>query len=277
MRKIIDAHLHLFKNEDGMAEEMAAKVGHHNSTSHLREAYEEFDMCHGIIMGNGSLDVNEHNYPEDLFHYCVGLDSSWTADNDAKSIQQMTDKLETHLKRESCCGIKLYPGYNKIPLSDKIYQPAYELAASYDKPVAVHMGLTSHSQAHLKYCHPLALDEVAADHEQTRFVMCHFGNPFFESAAAVMAKNQNVATDLSGILEGRVNLDEYFREQEGYIFLFKTWLAAIGDWDRIMYGTDWPIVNLGEYIEFVERLVPEKHWDKVFFENASRIYGLNLI
>jgi len=43
-----------------------------------------------------------------------------------------------------------------------------------------------------------------------------------------------------------------------------------------MFGTDWPIVNLSEYIEFFKRIVPEKHWDKVFFENANRVYRLGL-
>ncbi|MBS6292334.1 MAG: hypothetical protein KH446_11625 [Oscillibacter sp.] len=39
---------------------------------------------------------------------------------------------------------------------------------------------------------------------------------------------------------------------------------------------DWPIVNLGEYIGFIRRLVPETHWEPVFFDNANRIYGLGL-
>ena len=51
--------------------------------------------------------------------------------------------------------------------------------------------------------------------------------------------------------------------------------AACG-WDRLMYGTDWPIVNLGEYLQFIQRLGPESHWEKVFFQNANRIYGLGL-
>ena len=110
--------------------------------------------------------------------------------------------MEAHLRRDNCCGVKLYPGYNKIALSDPMYQPIYRLAARYGKPVAVHMGLTAFSRAHLKYCHPLALDEVAADHPDTQFVMCHFGNPFLEAAAAVVEKNPNVAADLSGLLEG---------------------------------------------------------------------------
>jgi len=43
-----------------------------------------------------------------------------------------------------------------------------------------------------------------------------------------------------------------------------------------MYGTDWPIVNLGEYIDFIKEVIPQEHWDKVFFDNANRIYRLGL-
>ena len=78
------------------------------------------------------------------------------------------------------------------------------------------------------------------------------------------------------LLEGRVDLDEYFRVQAGYAGLLRTWLTAICQWDDVMYGTDWPIVNLGEYIGFIRRLVPETHWEPVFFDNANRIYGLGL-
>ena len=106
--------------------------------------------------------------------------------------------------------------------------------------------------------------------------MCHFGNPFLEAAAAEVEKNRNVSADLSGLLEGRVDLESYFREQAGYVSLLRTWLTAILQWDDIMYGTDWPIVNLEEYIRFIQGIVPEEHWEKVFFHNANRIYGLGL-
>ncbi len=92
----------------------------------------------------------------------------------------------------------------------------------------------------------------------------------------MVEKNPNVAADLSGLLEGRVDLDRYFQEQAGYAGLLTTWLTAIGRWDDIMYGTDWPIVNLEEYIRFIQRIVPEAQWEKVFFHNASRIYGLEI-
>ncbi len=273
--KIIDAHIHLFPTDEPWAEERAQSVGHHNDWGHLRRVYGELGMVHGVVMGNRSLETGYHQYPAGLFHYCVGLDSG-LMEQGVRVIPDLPDRVEAHLKRPECCGVKLYPGYNKIWLSDPVYRPVYELAARYDKPVAVHMGLTAHARAHLKYCHPLALDEVAADYKHTRFVMCHFGNPFLDCAAAVVEKNPNVATDLSGLLEGRVDLDRYFREQAGYANLLATWLTAIGQWDKVMYGTDWPIVNLEEYIRFIQRLVPEQYWERVFFDNANRIYGLGL-
>lgn len=180
--KIIDAHLHLFPSEPG-TNAMAEGVGHKNSVDHLRQVYGELNIVHGVVMGNRSLETGYHNYPGDLFHYCVGLDSL-VLKRGTQVPEDLPDQVEEHLKRENCCGVKLYPGYNRIWLSDPVYDPVYELARKYDKPVAVHMGLTAFPRAHLKYSHPLALDEAAADHHKTRFVMCHFGNPFLEAAAA---------------------------------------------------------------------------------------------
>lgn len=244
--KIIDAHLHLFRSPSG--DEEAQSVGHVNSTDHLRQVYGEMGIVHGVVMGNHSLALDYHDYPGDLFHYCLGLDSSLTG---GAEIPNLADIVEAHLRRKSCCGVKLYPGYSRISLSDPLYGPVYELAAEYHKPVAVHMGLTAFPGAQLKYCHPLALDEVAA-------------------------KNPNVSADLSGLLEGRTDLDAWFREQAGYAALLRTWLAAVGNWEKYLFGTDWPIVNLGEYIEFIRRIVPASHWEAVFFDNANRVYGLGL-
>ena len=77
--KIIDAHLHIFPSEPG-TDAMARGVGHENSVEHLRQVYGELEIVHGVVMGNRSLETGFHNYPRDLFHYCVGLDSSLLED-----------------------------------------------------------------------------------------------------------------------------------------------------------------------------------------------------
>ena len=274
MMNIIDAHLHLFPSEPNI-NAMTQRVGHENSVEHLRQVYPSLSIVHGVVMGNRDLTKQGTDYPSDLFHYCVGLDSLVLDRGNTIPID-LPDQIEEHLKKEACCGVKLYPGYNKIWLTSPIYEPIYRLAAQYDKPVAVHMGLTAYPRAYLKYSHPLALDEAAADHRKTRFVMCHFGNPFLQEAAAVLEKNPNVSTDLSGLLEGAVDLPTFYQERAGYLSLLQSWLCYVGCWDKIMYGSDWPIINLGDYISFIQHIVPEQHWEKVFFSNANQIYGLCL-
>jgi len=271
--KIIDAHLHLFRSSS-WSDEMARSVGHENTTEHLRAEYARLGIVHGVVMGNSDVGIESQNYPPDLFHYCLGFDPRVMESGvDPADIPEI---VRAHLERGNCCGVKLYPGYDATALTDRIYVPIYEAAARYDKPVAIHTGLTAHPRALLKRCHPLLLDELAAQYPRTRFVMCHFGNPFFESSAAVLDKNPNVCADLSGLLEGRFDADTYLSEQSGYVFLLKAWLEASEAWDRIMFGTDWPIINYEEYIGLMRRILPEKRHEAVFFDNANRIYGLGL-
>lgn len=150
----------------------------------------------------------------------------------------------------------------------------YELAAQYDKPVAIHTGSTANGMGFLKYCHPLTVDEAATQFPKTRFVMCHFGNPWLPDAAAVLEKNANVFADLSGLLEGLFDLDELFEENSGYFSLLRTWLGYAGGYEKVMYGTDWPLVNMEQYIHFMQCLIPEKHHEKVFYQTAKHVYHL---
>lgn len=269
--KIIDGHLHLFPETHLYGNTMAQSVGHQNNIEHLRQTYGQHDICHGVVMSNQSLNPDHHDYPSDLFHYCIGLDSQAMRGGLTPG---RIEKVEANLKKPNCCGIKLYPGYTKYWLSDPMYHPIYELAQDYGKAVAVHMGITAHPKGHMKYSHPMALDEVASDFRKTKFVLCHFGNPFLQDTVAVLAKNPNVSTDLSGFLEGRIDIEEYMRDYEGYITMLKAWLSYVGCWDRIIFGTDFPLVNYGDYIQFIQAIIPPQHWDGVFFENANYVYKL---
>lgn len=263
---IIDAHLHFSPEEDYFSQ-IAKQAGHQNTAAHLQEAFYQCGIVKGIVMGNRDLALSSHEYPAFL-SYCIGIDGQVL-------LPRQLELIEGHLQRQECVGIKLYPGYQPTYLSHPMYEPVYELAAQYQKPVAIHMGLTASANALLKYSHPLTLDEVAVAHPHVSFVMCHFGNPWLMDAAAVVSKNENVYTDLSGLLEGQIQLDQLFAEQSGYISALQTWLAFIGNYDKILFGTDWPLVNLSQYIQFIARIIPERHHDKVFCHNAARVYRLS--
>lgn len=269
--RIIDAHIHFCCGDDYF-DLIAGEAGHQNTREHLERQFKDQNVACGVVMGNRGLEMEKHQYPEFL-RYCIGLDSSYLFQN---QVADAVDQVEAHLQRDQCAGVKLYPGYSPFYVTDPIYEPVFELAEKYGKAVAVHTGATAGSGAILKYSHPLTLDEVAVRHPYVQLVMCHFGSPWLMDAAAVVDKNDNVAADLSGLLEGRVNLDVFFEEKAGFLEQLRAWLGYLDQYDRIMYGTDWPLANLEEYQLFIRRLVPEKFHQKVFFDNANRVYKLGL-
>jgi len=268
--KIIDAHIHCFSGD--RAQDLARRAGHENDMGHLSDEYARLGIVGAVVMGNRSLETDIHQYP-DFLRYCIGLDRS---SDFANNLNHTYENVEKNLQRSNCVGIKLYPGYNHQYVYDDIYTPVYELAEHYGKPVAVHTGEAVFSAARLKYCHPLTLDEVAVSFPRVQFVMCHLGNPWIVDAVAVLGKNPNVFADLSGLLEGSFDFPAFVREQEGYIDHIKTWLTYLNAYNKLMYGTDWPLANIQNYIDFVKLLIPERHQEAVFADNARHIYGLDL-
>ena len=265
--KIIDSHLHFAR--ESYFDTIARAAGHENSAEHLEKVYHELGIIRGVVMGNTKFGLFEHDYPNFL-SYCVGLDMGIFED-----WEKNLPLIEENLKRRECVGIKLYPGYLYFYVYDDSLAPLYKLAAKYNKPVAVHTGLTAMSSALLKYSHPLTLDEAAAKFPGVRFVMCHLGEPWICDAISVLEKNSNVSADLSGMLEGKVpDFEKFVRKKKFYIEHLRGWLEYLDDYNRIMFGTDWPLANIEDYINFTKVVVPESEWQKVFSDNAKRIYNL---
>lgn len=267
--KYIDAHFHFCPGFENFHQN-AQNAGHLNTKEHLLEAFRQNNIVHGIVMGNHDLDVDCPTFP-DCFSYCVGVEQGALDGNQEASLA----RVEEHLRQERCVGIKLYPGYSHIYVSDRQLDPYYLLAEKYDKTVAIHTGATATSHSLLKYSHPLELDEIAVRFPKVRFVMCHMGNPWLQDAGAVLEKNSNVFADLSGLLVGRLPID-FYEEHSTYLTLLKTWIEYVDDYSCFMYGSDWPLINIPDYITFISRVIPEKYQEAVFFDNASRIYQLGL-
>ena len=127
-----------------------------------------------------------------------------------------------------------------------------------------------------EYSHPMTVDEIATEYADVQFVLCHFGSPWVQDAAAVMAKNENVAAEPTAFWKDARSFLPFGKEQSAFFAYLKMWMAYLGRYDSLMFGTDWPLVNLPLYIRFIQRLVPEQVWKKVFFDNANRIYQLHL-
>ena len=111
-------------------------------------------------------------------------------------------RIERGLKSGQYSCIKIYLGYVHQYAYDKNYEPAYQLAEKYHVPVVFHTGDTDSKRAKLKYADPLTVDEVAVDHPNVNFIICHLGSPWFGDCMEVVYKNKNVYTDISGLVLG---------------------------------------------------------------------------
>ena len=43
-------------------------------------------------------------------------------------------------------------------------------------------------------------------------------------------------------------------------------------YDNVLYGTDWPLINIQSYIDNLKLVVPEAHHEEFFYRNALRVY-----
>jgi predicted TIM-barrel fold metal-dependent hydrolase len=281
--KIIDAHIHYTQNE--YFEYTALNSGGKNSFAYLKDEFKKNNIVLGIGMGNVvnedapsgypsllnldfPLDVNNYNYP-DFTAFCIGINPRGLNKLNAHKVICEYEKI---LKTKRAVGLKVYAGYHECYVYDEMYHPFYDLAAQYDVPVVIHTGDTAGGRGRLKYAHPLTVDEAASEFPNTNFVIAHYGNPWIVDATQVAAKNQNVYIELSGMIAGDFDVDKLCADQSGFVNHLKTWIQYIDRYDKFLYGSDWPLVNMEKYIEFIKRIIPENKFELVFFKNASNIF-----
>jgi predicted TIM-barrel fold metal-dependent hydrolase len=49
-------------------------------------------------------------------------------------------------------------------------------------------------------------------------------------------------------------------------------LTFANRYDRILYGSDWPLAPMATYRRFVEAIIPKEHHEKVFRTNAEKLF-----
>lgn len=283
--KIIDVHMHYYNIEGFCA--TAKQAGHENTSACWQQICEDNNIIFAVAMGNtmdasvryggvpprlinlaAPFNEEQYNQPENI-GYCLGVQSDLITEANAGSTAR---EFEFYLKQPHCLGIKFYPGYNASYVNDKKHWPLIELAREYSVPVVIHTGDTARPTGLLKYSHPLTVDEAAVNFPDVTFVIAHCGNPWIVDAVEVAAKNDNVCLDLSGILAGKPTPMFLYEKNTAYFEYLRMWLNYLGRYDKVMYGSDWPLVNIPTYISLMRRIIPENVHEQVFYLNALRVF-----
>lgn len=184
---------------------------------------------------------------------------------------EQLDALRPGVEEGEIRGLKLYPGYQPFYPSDPSLEPVYAFAKEHRLPVMIHSGDTYSPGGKIKYSHPIHIDEVAVDHRDVNFVICHLGNPWVRDCMEVVYKNANVYTDFSGLVLG--DFDDRF---ESYMLRQVQEMLAYGvQPEKCLYGTDWPLASMESYLDFMEQLqMPKKDRALILYENAIRLFRL---
>lgn len=253
--KVIDVHVHTDFN--GKPEPASGIV---ISKEQLLKEMKTANVVGAVALSMGGGDDEEDLRAHNIIR-CAGVGGKVTY-----------EQIEAGLKDGRYVCLKFYLGYVHKYVADDFYKPYYELARKYKVPIVFHTGDTSTKDAKLKYSHPLQLDEFAVDNRDLTLVLAHCGNPWWRDAAEVAYKNANVYLECSGFFESdmvslsKADIETYMIEPIRWAF------GWVDDASRFLYGTDWSLVPMKPYLEAYKKAIPKEHWNKVFYENALKVF-----
>ena len=277
-KKIIDAHMH-FSNVSKFYDSAKVSGVDYSFDGFTKECKANNvvgSVCMGLaettsesfpdIKAPSPMIANlDQKRPKGL-HVCLGINPHVLNESLIPLIEKMVES------DESVVGFKIYAGYYHYHIHDEIYTPVYKLAAKHGLPVAIHTGDTYSDKGLLKYAHPLEADELALKWREVNFILCHMGDPWIMDACEVAYKNKNIFLDISGLLACDADEIVATRKRPTVMCHYTQGIAYLNDFKKVLYGTDWPLVPMAEYIEFCKELVPESAYADVFYNNALRVY-----
>ncbi|MDR5659671.1 TatD family hydrolase [Serpentinicella sp. ANB-PHB4] len=279
--QIIDAHLHFSAVKRFI--NCASKISKENYSV---EGLEQLLVNNNIVyaVGMGIEETSNKAFPDHLQSNPMGLDLNEQLPSKIrcciginpmslkKNFKTEIKKIIESLKSIKVIGIKLYPGYYPVSVTDPIYEHIFELAKEYQVPIVIHCGKTYAIKGYLNESHPLNVNQVALRNPSVKFIIAHLGDPWVMDTAAIISNNDNVYADLSGLIVGDEKAINK-RSTKYFVEHIQRALDYANSYDKILYGSDWPLVTMEYYIDWIKQLIPSVYHKKVFFDNALNVYS----
>lgn len=170
-------------------------------------------------------------------------------------------------------GIKLMPMYAGFFPQDAKLNPLWSYAQQHGLPVLLHTGTTFVSQGWLETTLPRHIDVVARRFPEVRIIMAHLAHPYEGECVAVIRKHQHVYADVSAL---------HYRPWQ--LFHSLQLVHEYGVWNKLLFGTDFPITNVDESLAGLRSLasikidrfsLPLEKIEEVIHRNALPLLGLS--
>ncbi len=172
-------------------------------------------------------------------------------------------------------GVKVYTCYQNVDLHSDKFKQVVALASKHALPMMFHTGYSYSSKRNLG--RPSVTDMVSAknleflakENPQMQFIFSHMSKPYFTEMEQVALKNENVYTDMSGLVDSRHNRDEI----ESSVEVVRHFVEHVGP-RKLLFGTDFPVQTHEDSVYFVEKGMQgfsESDRQDVYYNNARRL------
>jgi len=229
----------------------------------------------GVMFGEARMTVEEQNRhisevvrknPDRFLWFC-GVDPRR---------REAADLVEKCITDWGASGLKLYPTTGFLPADRECY-PLYEVCSARGVPVYFHMGPEAPPYRNEGNAHAAVLLRVLVDFPELTVLVAHFGFEHWRDLIALGKVRDNVMCDFCAWQ--RIAGQSYGL----FCHVLRRFLDEFGH-DRVMFGTDAPLVELAmsskDWVEMVRRLphdapagsrFTEEEIDAVLDGNARRL------
>jgi predicted TIM-barrel fold metal-dependent hydrolase len=179
------------------------------------------------------------------------------------------EEAERAIKDLDLSGFKFQQIAQGFDPSDPEHEELFSTIEDLGVPVVFHGGNSTLGAGapggrglKIKYGNPMLIDDVAAEHPDLQILLAHPAFPWEKEQLAICQQKGNVYMDLSGWMP------RYIDDQ--VLHYAKTLLQ-----DKVMFGTDYPMIDPAPWLEqFAELDFPDEVQRKILWENAEEFLEL---
>jgi uncharacterized protein len=277
----IDVHTHAWKSalqvDDAPTESQQAMgryfryAPQHQTVPEMAQMYRKLKMAFVVFTVDGEKGASRRITNEEiaeLAHKESDVAIPFASINPHRGAEGVREARRL-IKDFGVKGFKFHPSVQAFYPNERMAYPLYEVIAEARLPALFHTGQTGVGAGtpggggiRLKYSNPLLLDDVAADFPAMPMILAHPSFPWQEEALSVATHKPQVYIDLSGWSP------RYFPP---ILVQYANTLLK----DRILFGSDYPVISPQKWIEEFDKLpIKPEVRPLIMKDNAAKLLRL---
>jgi len=240
---------------------------------YIKNEMDKYEVTHAVLLatyfphkGSGISNFRLYNWinEDPKFSMYGSLDFQYY-------FYQGFNELEEMAARNMIVGIKIYTCYQEIDITGERFKMVVDLARKFDLPLMFHAGYSyaserKYGRATIGTPHGAGtLEVIAKENPDIKMIFSHMSKPFFHDMVRVAKNNDNVWTDMSGLIDSAFDV----KEIDICVEEIKTFVGECGS-DKLLFGTDFPVQTHKHSVQFIEMAIKnEEDKANIYFKNAE--------